>query len=570
MIFKILILTILLSYLYSNHLKRRRQQSVRTPKHPTPLLLPIPQELTPPSQSQFNTQFSTFHNCQPAQKILIYKWPLGLDTLKRQYDALLSGHLLSFQAEYFEKMGLGSTFQVRLLNQMGLFTTDPENLEAMLATRFSGEFFLSPASPASPAPPPNPTPHTDFGLGSRRSGLYPMIGEGILTQDSLSLLETLARNPPSPIRPHPIPKPRNLLCASRRIPRAVEVLICNPFSFASRLRLRFLFFLARDLLLLLLLLLLLPPSPLSQSEHDLSPQTFPNCTLISTLHLRLSISTSLTPPSIHPRTSRKTKNPKRRSTLCPSIHQALRDQKKNGNAASERHPFILDLYEEVRDVGLVRDQLLHVLLAGRERYHGTACLLRWTFYNLVRHPSTLKRLREEIDFGTSKDTPLSRAQIAKMSFLKCVLNETSRLHTQIPHNVRVALQTTLLPRGGGLHGTSPLLISKGTGIGFSPYLMHRSKKIYGDDANIFRAERWEGSELKLIGWGFMPFHGGPRICLGQDFALMEASHAVVRIIQNFPIFVYHLAFHYIHLFQAQRDVKFCFSKEVRDNLNALS
>ncbi|TGO07324.1 hypothetical protein BTUL_0292g00100 [Botrytis tulipae] len=80
----------------------------------------------------------------------------------------------------------------------------------------------------------------------------------------------------------------------------------------------------------------------------------------------------------------------------------------------------------------------------------------------------------------------------------------------------------------------PLLIPNNTGVGFSPYLMHRSKKIYNDDANIFRPERWEGSELKGIGWRFMPFDGGPRIYLGQDFALMEASYAVVRIIQNFP------------------------------------
>lgn len=81
--------------------------------------------------------------------------------------------------------------------------------------------------------------------------------------------------------------------------------------------------------------------------------------------------------------------------------------------------------------------------------------------------------------------------------------------------------------------------------------MHRRKDLYGDDADAFRPERWEGSELANIGWGFMPFHGGPRICLGskrsstfivdkltivplEDFALMEASCGIVRIIQTFP------------------------------------
>lgn len=84
--------------------------------------------------------------------------------------------------------------------------------------------------------------------------------------------------------------------------------------------------------------------------------------------------------------------------------------------------------------------------------------------------------------------------------------------------------------------------------------MHRRKDLYGDDASDFRPERWEENDLaNTIGWGFMPFHGGPRICLGsepqspsllaisaltfvfpEDFALMEASCAIIRIIQTFP------------------------------------
>ena len=71
----------------------------------------------------------------------------------------------------------------------------------------------------------------------------------------------------------------------------------------------------------------------------------------------------------------------------------------------------------------------------------------------------------------------------------------------------------------------------------------------------FRPERWEGPELDDIGWAYMPFHGGPRLCLGskstvqindlqkgtlaideilEDFALMEASCLIVRILQEFP------------------------------------
>lgn len=64
--------------------------------------------------------------------------------------------------------------------------------------------------------------------------------------------------------------------------------------------------------------------------------------------------------------------------------------------------------------------------------------------------------------------------------------------------------------------------------------MHRRKDLYGPDAEAFRPERWEDDALRDIGYGYLPFNGGPRICLGQEFALLEAGYTVVRILQRFP------------------------------------
>lgn len=75
----------------------------------------------------------------PIQKRLPYKWPLALDAFKRQYDALMAGNLLAFQSEYFEETQVGQTFQVKLLGRVGYFTTDPQNLEAILSTNFEGK-----------------------------------------------------------------------------------------------------------------------------------------------------------------------------------------------------------------------------------------------------------------------------------------------------------------------------------------------------------------------------------------------------------------------------------------------
>ena len=92
-----------------------------------------------------------------------------------------------------------------------------------------------------------------------------------------------------------------------------------------------------------------------------------------------------------------------------------------------------------------------------------------------------------------------------------------RLYPSVPINVRIAQKTTWLPRGGGPDGDAPLLVRRGVGVGFLAYYLHRRKDLYGDDAGEFRPERWEGPELANIGWGYIPFHGGPRLCLGSEF-----------------------------------------------------
>jgi cytochrome P450 len=106
------------------------------------------------------------------------------------------------------------------------------------------------------------------------------------------------------------------------------------------------------------------------------------------------------------------------------VQLALEDMKNNGEeAASKKHAFILDLYKELQDPVLVRDQLVHVLIAGRDT---TACLMSWAFFLLVRHPEALTRIRDEIQTITKGSTELTRAHINKMKYLKCVINECKR------------------------------------------------------------------------------------------------------------------------------------------------
>lgn len=149
----------------------------------------------------------------------------------------------------------------------------------------------------------------------------------------------------------------------------------------------------------------------------------------------------------------------------------------------------------------------------------------------------LSRLRAEIDgiagLGPEATQP-SRAQLRKMKYLELVIRESMRLYPPVPVNARTAVKTTTLPVGGGLDGLSPILVRKGEAVSYSPYVIHRRKDIYGEDSLNYRPERWENGALKHVGYGYVPFNAGPRNCLGQNYALLEISYTVARLIQRRP------------------------------------
>ena len=146
--------------------------------------------------------------------------------------------------------------------------------------------------------------------------------------------------------------------------------------------------------------------------------------------------------------------------------------------------------------------------------------MTWTFFLLVRHPEVLEKLRTEINSHCFDPAHLTRADLRKMGYLQNVLNETLRLYPSVPINNRVAKRTTILPTGGGPDRTAPVLIPKDCTVSWSVYAMHRRPDLYGLDAELFRPERWD-EDMPLrrdktnAAWGYLPFNGGPRICLGR-------------------------------------------------------
>jgi cytochrome P450 len=119
--------------------------------------------------------------------------------------------------------------------------------------------------------------------------------------------------------------------------------------------------------------------------------------------------------------------------------------------------------------------------------------------------------------------------LRSLKYLQACLDESLRLHPPVPRNYRIAVRDTVLPVGGGPEGRNPVLVQAGTEVGYSVYAMHRRKDVFGDDAGDIRPERWE--HLRP-GWAFLPFNGGPRTCVGQEFTRLTVGYCTVRLTQE--------------------------------------
>ena len=99
-----------------------------------------------------------------------------------------------------------------------------------------------------------------------------------------------------------------------------------------------------------------------------------------------------------------------------------------------------------------------------------------------------------------------------------------RLYPSVPVNTRTSTTDTILPTGGGPDRKSPVFIPAGSAVAYSVYTLHRRPDLYGLDAELFRPERWD-EDLPLFrdrvsqNYGYLPFSGGPRICLGSKLQL---------------------------------------------------
>ena len=158
----------------------------------------------------------------------------------------------------------------------------------------------------------------------------------------------------------------------------------------------------------------------------------------------------------------------------------------------------------------LRDEMLTLLLAGHET---TAVALTFCFYLLALDPQADARLAAELD-SVLAGRPPTAADIPGLRFTEWVVKETMRLYPPVPSVGREALADCEI---GGYH------VPKGAQIALVPWMTHRDKRWFGEDADKFRPERWDNDLAKrLPRCAYYPFVDGPRICIGMHFAMMES------------------------------------------------
>jgi cytochrome P450 len=160
----------------------------------------------------------------------------------------------------------------------------------------------------------------------------------------------------------------------------------------------------------------------------------------------------------------------------------------------------------------LRNESITFLLAGHET---TANALAWTFYLLSQNPEVLQQLRAELS-AVLDGRPPAVEDLPRLSFTTMVLQEAMRLYPPIWALERRAIAEDVI---GGFY------IPAGSSVVISPYVMHRKEEFWPE------AERFDPTRFSHRRRAYIPFGSGQRLCIGSEFAMMEARLIVAMVSQ---------------------------------------
>jgi cytochrome P450 len=168
----------------------------------------------------------------------------------------------------------------------------------------------------------------------------------------------------------------------------------------------------------------------------------------------------------------------------------------------------------------LRDEVVTLFMAGHET---TANTLAWVWYLLSLHPEAEAKLHAELD-EVLGDRPPTVDDLPRLRYTDQVINETLRLY---PTAWLLGREPEEDCEVGGYR------VPKGTTLWMAQWVIHRDGRWF-DEPLRFRPDRWaDGLAKRIPRYAFFPFGGGPRICIGNHFAQMEAVLLLATIARRF-------------------------------------
>jgi cytochrome P450 len=172
------------------------------------------------------------------------------------------------------------------------------------------------------------------------------------------------------------------------------------------------------------------------------------------------------------------------------------------------------------DTKQLRDEALTLLFAGHET---TAIALTFTWYLLATHPPVADRLVAELDDVLGGEPP-AMEDVPELSFTRRVLKESMRLYPPVFGVLREPVEDDEI---GGYR------IPAGSTVAMNQIVVHHDPRFF-EDPEAFVPDRWTPDfEEDLPRFAYFPFGGGPRRCIGERFAMLEATLVVARIAQQY-------------------------------------
>jgi cytochrome P450 len=204
------------------------------------------------------------------------------------------------------------------------------------------------------------------------------------------------------------------------------------------------------------------------------------------------------------------------------VDEIVAERRRSGEDRGDLLSMLMDARDEdgapMSDAQL-RDEVLILFTAGHET---TALALSWAFVLLSRRPGTWDRLTAEVDAvlggreATAEDAP-------RLAYAERVILETMRLYPPAWSIGREAIEDV------DLDGVA---VKKGEQVWIIQWSSHRDPRFFPRPL-AFEPERWEGGLLRTLPrFAYFPFGGGPRLCIGNNFAMLEAVLVLATLAQR--------------------------------------